>query len=324
VRYKAIDTDWQRGMSTNIAGGGVDGTKLPVLDLTGTGVIEGGTVDGAPAGTTAGSDANVVSVAPNDQNSAPASVRVAPREIKNIGSSGGATVRYGVDITGADAPDVDGVRFTPTSGVTSAQAKAARFQSTVTNGRIRDTNVTAMPTPAGSIVDLTSGQVLGRDNIGIPDFGTNPVAYTLLRTTDASPVNNSSSPITSTVLSAALPANTTWRFAAELYYDATTTSDAKFGWAVPSGATGKWLADGLILGTTGTSGQITRASADIGSLIGTGADGEGNTVVAKLSGVITVTAAGTFALKYAQSTASNDPVGLVMRAGSTLTLTRIA
>jgi len=148
----------------------------------------------------------------------------------------------------------------------------------------------------------------------------------LFRTTDGTAVNNSTVLVSDPVLVTALPTAGRFMFDLTLFYDASTTADAKITFTFPAGATARWgvhapsSAVSALVGT-GTWGTVT-ASGTTYTLGGSGV-GTANTLMAIVRGWILMGGtAGNLQLQFAQQVA--DPSDAIIRNGSRLEVWRAA
>jgi hypothetical protein len=151
----------------------------------------------------------------------------------------------------------------------------------------------------------------------------NQTVLTAYRTTDSTPVNNSTAPVSDGVITLAVEANSTYLFDATIFYDASTAGDFNVGWASPTGSSGYWMPDCIGTGASGTSAASAHSRNAITSSVGAGGVGVGTVAAMHATGMLIVgSTAGSFTLKYAQNTA--DATDATLRAGTALTLRKVA
>lgn len=141
-----------------------------------------------------------------------------------------------------------------------------------------------------------------------------------MRTTNATPINNSTTLVNDAVLTVPLDTTGTYRFRGRIYYDGSTTGDFKLAFTFPtiaaSGA--KW---GLLGREAATQTNITAAAATAsGTAIAAGGNGVGTTTFADFNGFINITATGNLTAQYAQNTL--DATNLTIQFGSWLEVIR--
>lgn len=127
-------------------------------------------------------------------------------------------------------------------------------------------------------------------------------------------------------LTMTVQANAVYRFLAYFKYSAHSSGDLKFGFTGPAGATLDWTGHALLPADTGTSAPaiwitseaITRQDFTVG---GVGAE---NTSLATvwIFGTLQTTSSGTFKLQWSQGTSNGT--GTIMRAGSWMSLDKMA
>ena len=170
--------------------------------------------------------------------------------------------------------------------------------------------------------NVWSGLVIGRmynggSNTGI-EFG--PAYPPVFKTADQT-VNNSVTRVSDTHLTAAVEASAVYLVETYLIYNSSTVADINIAWAVPSGATIKWVSDGLSSAAANAVSSLDRTALTAGSnrvMGGVAAD-----AVAMPVGVLTVSAtAGSLTLQWAQNT--QEATDTKMLTGSWIRLTRIA
>lgn len=129
---------------------GAQGATLPVLDLTGTNTaVIGGVIDGH------GTPADVISVAPNDAMTDPATPIISPREVRGI-----ANLRSGVHLRQVAAPRVVNGKYRPTGG--SGTARAITVGAGTTDALIIGNDVTGF-VRSGPILDSGTGSIIANN-----------------------------------------------------------------------------------------------------------------------------------------------------------------
>ena len=170
--------------------------------------------------------------------------------------------------------------------------------------------------------NVWSGLAIGRlynggTNTSI-EFG--PAYPPVFKTADQT-VNNSVTRVSDTHLTAAVEASAVYLVETYLIYNSSTVADINVAWAVPSGATIKWVSDALSSAAANAVSSIDRTALTAGSnrvMGGVAAD-----AVAMPVGVLTVsTTAGSLTLQWAQNT--QEATDTKMLTGSWIRLTRIA
>lgn len=109
-----------------------------------------------------------------------------------------------------------------------------------------------------------------------------------------------------------------------LFYDGAQAADLKLGWTTPSGTTGSWWPGGADSGMTALA-SVPRwgAVGDVGtSTLPVGCQGAGIILACRPVGTVVITTTGTFALSWAQQTAS--ATATIVRGQSYLRMERIA
>ena len=126
------------------------------------------------------------------------------------------------------------------------------------------------------------------------------------------------------VLTLAVVANATYEVNLDLIYGALTGIGIKIGWTAPAGATFNWCAQGLASGVVLSSGIIMMQSQVLADAVSLGsAAAVATNVRAKPFGTL-VTAGTAGALQFQWAQAASSGTGTVVRAGSKLTIKRIA
>jgi hypothetical protein len=127
----------------------------------------------------------------------------------------------------------------------------------------------------------------------------------------------------SQLVTAALPAGSTYFIEGLVVYDASTSGDFQLGFTSPSGSTLSWTGSGF--GTTASSGTsaVNATSETSGTALPFGAVGAGTACAVTIKGTITVGAtAGTLQLQWSQN--ASDATTLTVHVGSYLNLTQIS
>jgi len=122
-------------------------------------------------------------------------------------------------------------------------------------------------------------------------------------------------------------ANAQYEMSLRLLHDSdnNAAADVKTGWTGPSGATMFWGGHGANVAETGTSGTITAVNMETHLINETMTFGGGDSsgTYAIIGGVLTTSStAGTLQLQWAQNT--SNPIASTVRAGSVLSVRRIA
>jgi hypothetical protein len=108
-----------------------------------------------------------------------------------------------------------------------------------------------------------------------------------------------------------------------VFYDASTVSDIKMGFTGPSGFTLPWTANFLPVAATVTTSGMDAAALVGNTIYPSGAVGVGTKIAVQITGLVTTTGtSGILKLRWAQNT--SDATACTVRAGSHLTLTRVA
>ena len=165
----------------------------------------------------------------------------------------------------------------------------------------------------------------------LPTFnaGTEPTAgqlQTLLpilarRTTDSSPVNNSTTLVNDSVLFWPLTANVTYDFRIVILYTSNATANFKFAFTFPAGCRLDFGFVGLLLG--GTNTVDSRAAINIASAGTVSIAGGAAPEAVHINGTLSVGGtAGNLQLQFAQNTANAS--NTVVNAGSSGTLRQVA
>jgi hypothetical protein len=120
-------------------------------------------------------------------------------------------------------------------------------------------------------------------------------------------------------LQLAVEANATYSFTMQLRYDATTTSDIKTQFSLPTGGTMFYAMQGIAAATSVYNGfDLNETSVPIFE-----GGGAGTVRVVSAGGhIVTLSSAGTAKLKWAQSTSGGTAT--IVKAGSSFVIRRIA
>jgi hypothetical protein len=113
----------------------------------------------------------------------------------------------------------------------------------------------------------------------------------------------------------------TYRMRAFIVYRAESTADLSVSWTRPGGTTMSWTTNAPASTTTSVNTVISRIGLNAASSLTIGGV-SGNDVVALFEGVVTITAAGTVTLDWAQGVAEVSDA--ILRSGSSLELVRVA
>ena len=127
-----------------------------------------------------------------------------------------------------------------------------------------------------------------------------------------------------TGLVAPLEANSTYRVEAYVSFrSAATTTGAAIGFVAPSGSN-PMLGIDVPINTTGSFlSKVFPNAAELtsGSVLGTGVTATGSHHTARVTGIVTTTTSGDFALQFATEVAAS---AITLQIGSTMTVTRLA
>jgi hypothetical protein len=142
---------------------------------------------------------------------------------------------------------------------------------------------------------------------------------------DPAPPNNTTAVQNDPVLLAAVVANATYIFELQMYIDSSTAADARINFTFPAGSSGDYTNMSQHASWSGSGvGTInpTYYSALGGSDLQVGSAASGVPIATYIRGHIqTAGTAGTFQVKYAQTTAT--VVNTIRKAGSSLLLRRV-
>lgn len=124
------------------------------------------------------------------------------------------------------------------------------------------------------------------------------------RTSDGTPVNNSTTLVSDTVLTFPVDAGHKYRFDAQIIFTSATAADMKFGWLNTGTITMDWGSDlsnqGIAVGSTPVT-ALTESDT-----LSTGGAGAAVKAICRFGGVIHATTAGTVTLQMAQATANGS------------------
>lgn len=145
------------------------------------------------------------------------------------------------------------------------------------------------------------------------------------RTTDSTPVNNSTVLVNDPVLVGSLDSGATYQWQAGIFYDSGTTGDIKFAFTTPTFAAGnmRWMGQGLATTATSNEGDVRIATVNAsGTSTQFGGIGVGTVIFARLEGFITTTSAANLQLQFAQQVL--EATNTTIRTGSYLRAWRTA
>lgn len=145
------------------------------------------------------------------------------------------------------------------------------------------------------------------------------------RTTDGTPVNNSTALVNDPVLVGALQTGGTYQWQAGIFYDSSTTADIKFAFTTPTFAAGnmRWMGQGLATTATTNEGDVRIATVNVsGTATQFGGIGVSTIIFARLEGFITATSSANLQLQMAQQ--NLDATNTTIRTGSYLRAWRIS
>lgn len=147
----------------------------------------------------------------------------------------------------------------------------------------------------------------------------------LMRTTDATAINNSVALVSDAVLTAPIvPVGaTTYLIDFVVFYDCSTTADLKLTLTTPAVTNLRWVGQGLATTTSATAGDL---KAPVITASGTtdswGGAGVGTALAVVGTGYLTTSTAGNIVIQYAQQ--NLDATNLTVRAGSRLQVTVVS
>lgn len=157
-------------------------------------------------------------------------------------------------------------------------------------------------------------------DITVPLIAPN-VPVDKIRTTDATPVNNTTALVTDNVMQFDAAAAGTYVVEGALFYDCSAVADLKIQFNYSGTGTGILAGNGLTTAaTTSATNQSNHAARVMNSSFAIGGFGVGSVAGFLYRGVLTLTGAGTFAVQYAQQ--NPEVSDLVVRAGSHLSYRR--
>lgn len=145
------------------------------------------------------------------------------------------------------------------------------------------------------------------------------------RTTDGTPVNNSTALVSDPVLVGSLTTGGTYQWEAGIFYDSGTTGDIKFAFTTPTFAAGnmRWVGIGLATTAATTEGSVRIATVNAsGTASQFGGIGFGTIIFARLEGFITATSTANLQLQMAQN--ALEVGNTTIRTGSYLRAWRVA
>lgn len=123
-------------------------------------------------------------------------------------------------------------------------------------------------------------------------------------TADSAAVNNSTTLVDVTGLAVPVAANAVYLIEGFLAYSSNAAADAKFGWTVPTGATGKWNPLAINATTAGTASSVNVASRLWTEVLPAGAT-DGGLLTCHVKGLLAVGGtAGVLQAQFAQNTAT--------------------
>ena len=149
--------------------------------------------------------------------------------------------------------------------------------------------------------------------------------FSVRRTTDGTPVNNSTALVNDTVLVGSLTTGGTYQWEAGIYYDSGTTADIKFAFTTPTFAAGnmRWMGMGLATTAASNEGDVRIATVNAsGTASQFGGIGVGSIIFARLEGFIVATSTANLQLQMAQQ--ALEAVNTTIRTGSYLRAWRVA
>lgn len=148
----------------------------------------------------------------------------------------------------------------------------------------------------------------------------------LWRTSDATPINNSTVLVPDTTFVTALPTAGRFHWNMILYFDAAGAADIKVAFTVPAGASMRWGGHGpstTVSSNVGTGQFLCTTTSGTAIPYGGSGVGSGNTSMIIISGsVVMGGTAGNLQLQYAQNTA--DVSDLVVRSSSRMSVWRVS
>jgi hypothetical protein len=144
------------------------------------------------------------------------------------------------------------------------------------------------------------------------------------RTTDAAPINGSTTLVSDAVLLSALPTAGTFMWEAMFFYDSSQTADFKVAYTWPAGAVASWGMKGLATTATATTGDgqfAVQTASGTATPVGGAAVGT-RTICTTYGHIVMGGTAGNLQTQYAQNT--SDATNTTVRIGSRLLVWRVA
>lgn len=201
------------------------------------------------------------------------------------------------------------------------RARAAKSNTVAFRAMPHPDNTTAAILQVTDEVQAVEYLSVNREEITatIPFVGPN-VPVDKIRTTDATPVNNSTTLVTDDIMQFGATAGT-YVVEGALFYDASAVADMKVQFNYSGTGTGILAGAGLTTAATSSAtNQSNHAARVMNSSFAIGGFGVGSVAGFLYRGVLTLTGAGTFAVQYAQQ--NQEVSDLVVRAGSHLSYRR--
>jgi len=221
------------------------------------------------------------------------------------------------DLAGKAASSHTHAESSVTSLVSDLAGKAASSHTHA------ESDVTSLVSDLGAKAPLAAPSFTGGITVasGITiSSGIGRLVFTTLAS-DTTP-KNANTTLADTGLAAALELNGVYMVDGVLIYSASTTGDLKLGWTGLTSPTFHWTAGGLTSGAAAASASINLGYDAYTDTQIVGGVGVGTKLIARPSGVLTVGAAGTLKLQFAQGT--SDATDTLLYAGSSLTFRRVA
>lgn len=184
-------------------------------------------------------------------------------------------------------------------------------------------SVTGTVTAFGYLAVGANAGVVGTLTVGngvVVTAGLGALVTSILAS-DTAP-KNANTTLADSGLAVALEAGGVYDVNGVVIYSASTTADLKLGWSGLTTPTFHWTAGALTSGAAAASASINLGNDEATDSQVCGGVGAGTKVVACPRGILTVGAAGTLKLQYAQGT--SDASDALIYAGSVLTFRRIA
>lgn len=206
------------------------------------------------------------------------------------------------------------------------RSRAAKLNTVALRAMAHEDNTTA---PIFQVTDhLQSALYLSVSKIlaafTVPIDAPN-ISNDLIRTTDATPINNSTTLVTDNIMQFAVAAAGTYVINGTVFYDCAAAADIKMRFNYSGTGTGTFA--GNVLTTAATSSATNQgnfAARDLNSNFAGGGFGVGvaNLACLMYRGILNATGAGTFSIQYAQNTL--DVSDLVVRTHSHLSYRQAA